>query len=164
MLEQQSDRRPNVGSDVVANIHYGGEYTQALVEAAVTGECIFCKPEFRAKALCEVGDASLNCGWMIFHNNYPATDRQGGHPEFQFLVVSADHRDDTQPLDGKDWALITFLVEKYKKELGIKGGCYFFRDGDPTISGRTVRHPHVHYYVPRIGEDGRPIPIDIPVG
>jgi diadenosine tetraphosphate (Ap4A) HIT family hydrolase len=155
--------QPNVGSNVVANTHYGGGYTQELVDAAATHQCIFCKPEFQAKALHEVSDASLRNRWLVLHNNYPATDRQGGHPEFQLLIISADHRDDTKPLDGIDWSLITFLVETCKEELGIKGGCYFFRDGDPLIAGRTVRHTHVHYYVPRV-VDGKVVPIDIPAG
>jgi diadenosine tetraphosphate (Ap4A) HIT family hydrolase len=154
----------NVGADVVANIHYGGEYKSELVQAATTGECIFCKPGFQEKAIDRLSDLSGHYGWAILHNNYPATDRQGGHPEFQLLIVSIDHRDDTQPLSGQDWSDIVSLVETCKKEFGIKGGCYFFRDGDPLISGRTVRHTHVHYYVPRIGDDGKPIPIDVPVG
>jgi diadenosine tetraphosphate (Ap4A) HIT family hydrolase len=157
--------QPNVGSDVVANVHYGGDYKGQLVQAATTGQCIFCGPRFqRENALHRVANVSEMVSWLIFHNNYPMKDRQDGHPEFQLLLMSEEHRDDTQPLSGVDWALITFLVETCKKELGIKGGCYFFRDGDPTISGRTVRHTHVHYVVPRIGEDGKPIPIDIPAG
>lgn len=156
--------QPNIGADVVSNIQYGGEYREQLVQAAATGQCIFCKPDFQAKALHEANDASLKYGWLVLHNNYPTTDRQGGHPQFQLLIMSKEHRDDTKPLDGIDWVLITGLVEACKEEFGIKGGCYFLRDGDSTISGRTVRHTHVHYYVPRVGEDGKPIPIDIPAG
>ena len=156
--------QPNVGSNVVANTHYGGGYTQELVDAAATHQCIFCEPKFhRENALHREADVSEMISWLAFHNNYPMTDRQGGHPEFQLLLVSEDHRDDTQPLSGIDWALITLLVETCKKELGIKGGCYFFRDGDPIISGRTVRHAHVHYVVPRV-VDGKVVPIDIPAG
>jgi hypothetical protein len=107
---------------------------------------------------------------MVKHNDYPSKDREGNPAAYQFLFFRIDHGDDAAPLSEKDMADILALLEWCKREFSLVGGCFFFRDGDPGVSGRTVRHPHAHYYVPRIVEDPdapggrRTIPIDVPVG
>ncbi len=148
---------------VVANVHYGGDYRASLEEARRTGECIFCKPEFQEKKLM----ASFG-EWIVLRNDYPTKDREGIKPDLQLLFVSVTHGNDEQSLSVRDFSAISYLLVRCKEKFGIKGGCFFFRDGDPAICGRTVRHPHAHYYIPRVVQenDGKPrtIPIDIPAG
>ena len=52
-------------------------------------------------------------------------------------------------MSSNDWVAITELLGWCKREFDIAGGCLFARDGRPDLSGTTVRHRHVHYYVPR---------------
>lgn len=159
---EERRRRP-----VVANPQYGGEYGAEIEEAQRTGECIFCKPEFREKGIFSFG------GWFVVHNSYPTKDREGQHPAFQFLFVSKGHGDDEGSFCTGDWGDVLSLLELCKRRFGIDGGCLFARDGDPLLSGRTIQHPHVHYYVPRVvravGDAAahrglRAVPIDIPAG
>lgn len=148
-------------SDVVANIEYGGDYREQLEEAARTGQCIFCKPEFQIHKLHTAGE------WMVCHCKYPAKGRDNKPARFHFLFVCLSHRDDTAPLSAKDFESILELLAWCKKMHDIEGGCLFYRDGDPFLSGRTVRHPHVHYVVPKAvkGGDGwYTIPVDMAVG
>jgi hypothetical protein len=151
-------------ASVVANLQYGGDYRSSLEEAARTKQCIFCKEEFRASALCAAGN------WMVKRNDYPSKDRSGNPAQHQFLFFRADHGDDLVPLLAEDMADIATLLAWCKEKFSVSGGCFFFRDGDPSWSGRTVRHPHAHYYVPNFVSDPdaldgkRVVPIDIPVG
>ncbi len=117
-----------------------------------------CSPEFQSMKLFEFE------GWIVLHNNYPTEDSQGGHPAYQLLFVPTKHKDAENPISPDGWVAITELLGRCKQEFGITGGCLFARDGDPQISGTTVRHRHVHYYVPRTDEVGKPIPIYIPAG
>ena len=152
-----------MGKPVVANLQYGGEYRSSLEEAHRTGKCIFCKPEFQEKKLLP----SL-AGWVVLNNEYRTKDREGVTPDLQLLFVSVDHRNDEESLSARDLSAIATLLFQCKQKFGIMGGCLFVRDGDPMICGRTVRHPHAHYYIPRVIEEGsgtfRTVPIDIPAG
>ncbi len=151
---------------VVANLQYAGAYRDKLEEAERTGKCPFCKTEFREQALATDG------GWFVVNvmEEYRQADREGQRPCHQLLFVPFKHRSDVHFLKPDDFAAIGRLLAVYKKRYRIDGGCLFFRDGNPTHCGRTVRHPHVHYYVPRMvpnpdGSEGFiPVPIDIPAG
>jgi diadenosine tetraphosphate (Ap4A) HIT family hydrolase len=149
---------PELSAPLTANLQYAGPYRHELEQMEETNECKFCSPEFQEKKIFEWG------GWIVLHNNYPATDRQGGHPAHQLLFVPIRHKDVTEPMSLSDWTCFAKLLELCKRKFGIKGICLFVRDGEPSVSGCTVRHRHVHGYEPRIGEDGKPIPIDIPAG
>lgn len=157
-------KKPNVGPDVVANRQHAGLYLEDFDRAKETGRCIFCDPNFQARLLNAARNDDSDREWFLCLSGKPSPDREGKLPAFWLLVVSKDHGDDTQPLDAGDWGAITSLVEWFKKERGITGGCYFVRDGNPEICGRVVRHPCVHYVVPRIGADGNPVPVALPVG
>lgn len=145
------------GTPVAANLHYAGVYRASLEEAQRTGKCIFCDPEWQGQALAKVTD------WFIRRNPFPTKDREGQNPEHHFLIVAMKHGNDTAPFRPEDWADIEILRRWVDEKFRIRGGGLCVRLGDPTICGRTVRHPHVHYIVPRM-VDGKPIPVDFPVG
>ena len=127
-------------------------------------ECEYCKSAFREKALFVGG------GWFVVHDPHPAKDKEGKSPAFQLLFASVVHGDDTRSLLASDWGAIMLLLRLCREKFGISGGCLCVPDGDSTLSGRTVRHPQVRYYVPRMVKDVtltagfRIVPIDIPTG
>jgi hypothetical protein len=139
---------------VVANVHYGGNYMDKLVQAAASGACIFCDERWLAGMLCR------HDGWGIRLSEYPMKDRQGNAVAHHFLVVPLHHQRD---VTSADWQAISWLIGWAKENFGITGGCLTLRDGDPLFSGRTVMHAHVHYVVPNV-IDGAAIPADFPVG
>lgn len=153
---------------MAANLQYGGAYRASLEEALRTGKCPFCEPKFRMSAL------FTHAGWFVVNvkEEYRQSDREGKKPPVQLLFAPLRHRSDMKLLRPADWAKINELLRRCKKKFGFSGGCFFSRHGDPVQCGRTVRHPHVHYYVPRMvsvsaGPGGiklSPIPIDIPAG
>lgn len=161
-MKQKPRTRP-----VVANLQYGGAYRASLEEAERTGKCPFCQPEYRAMAL-----MTPYSGWFVVNvrEEFRQSDREGQKPPYQLLFVSLTHRDDTKLPTLADWFAIAELLRRCKRKFGIRGGCLFLRDGDPDCCGRTVRHPHVHYYVPRMvrvprgGKGRRSVPIDIAAG
>lgn len=151
-------------SQVVANLQYGGEYRDKLEEARKTGQCPFCKPEFQENALKQCGN------WIVMKNNYPMDDWEGGKPALQLLFVSVSHGSDLLFPTAPDFAAIEVLIRWCKGKFGFGGGGFCFRDGDPELSGKTVRHPHAHYIVPRRRPNSEgsgelvTIPVNFPVG
>ncbi len=158
-MADPQDRTPPSGNQppVVANLHYAGDYRASLEKAQETGQCPFCDPAWRGQELFRVGF------WFIRLNQYPTRDREGQNPAHHFLIVSIAHGDDTAPLTPEDWHDIEMLRRWADEQYGIRGGGLCARLGDPAVCGRTVRHKHVHYIVPRM-VGGKPVPVDFPVG
>ncbi len=149
---------------VVANVQYGGAYRASLEEAARTGRCPFCDPEFqRSPDILHRVD-----GWFVLRSRYPTHDRLARPPHLQLLLVKESHDD----LTTADWAAWGAMWAWSAREFDIRGGGFCVRIGDSTLSGRTILHPHAHILVPNLctistaeGEEREvAVPIDFPVG
>lgn len=148
---------------VVANLRYGGKYRKHMERAAVTGECLFCSPRFKAKRLHTEG-----C-WFVKRNDFPTKDVRGRRPEHQLLFVKLKHGD-AKPPSFEDLRDIGKLLRWAMSKLKIDGGCLFIRMGNPQRSGMTILHPHAHFLVPRLVKNRkgpgtyRAVPVYVPAG
>lgn len=151
---------------VVANLQYGGEYRQRLLEAADTGRCIFCQPEFQSGV--EVVAAYRS--WFARKNNFPTKDAEGQNPKHHFLIVSKRHIRwfDQILMDG--WFDIMALCRIVRNTFDISGGGLAIRFDDPLRSGATILHAHFHMIVPRIvlnpehAGTSKAVPVYFPIG
>lgn len=133
------------------------EYRKVLEQIVKDGKCPFCEENFRyhnEPILWTCGD------WFITRNRYSYKEA-----EMAFLILNTKkHTEKYSELGPKDHLAIEMLISWAVKEFGILGGGIAMRFGEPKFTGATVRHLHAHLIVPKIGENGKSIPVNFPIG
>lgn len=132
------------------------EYAAILQQIIADGKCPFCPEHFKYH---EGEVIKENVHWYVINNMrpYENTDKH-------ILVICKRHCVHFNEL--KDAEILTWrlLINELIHEFNILGGGMALRFGETRYTGATVCHLHFHLIVPKLGEDGRAIPVFFPVG
>lgn len=90
----------------------------------------------------------------IVHNRYPYKNT-----EHHMMVLPKQHAESLAELD-EEFILEAFgFLKQLEAELGLDAGVIAMRFGDPSKTGATVHHLHMHLVVPKsdIGPEDEPV-------
>lgn len=133
------------------------EYREVLRKILADGKCPFCEENFNYH-----GEPILwMCGdWFITWNKYSYKEADKA-----FLILNTKkHAEKYSDFGPEDHLAIETLANWAIQEFQIQGGAVAMRFGEPKFTGATVRHLHAHLIVPKIGPDGKAIPVYFPIG
>jgi hypothetical protein len=115
----------------------------SMLEAYKAGKCAFCDPLLGKQnvVLREID------GWRIWENPYPEK-----HTALHLVMAPVRHIG-TDELPGSEGftaigKLFAWAGDRYPNRMGLDGGGFFMRFGDPMYNAGTILHLHAHIMVP----------------
>ncbi|MEX0748608.1 MAG: HIT domain-containing protein [Candidatus Saccharimonadales bacterium] len=120
----------------------------AMESIAERGICFMCPehiPEFYGEKDDIIAEGEHS---FLVHNGYPYENT-----DYHIMAIPKLHATSIQELSDE------FLTEAFgyfkdlEQKFAIKGGAIAMRFGDPSETGATVHHLHIHFIVPAQGVD-----------
>jgi len=124
------------------------EQLDHMIAVRDEGICPFCT-EHRQKYLRE----TLKDGkyWFMTYNRFPLKNTR---PHL-LLVYKVRHVETVRDMDPKAGEELFKFEQWAKMEYAAAGGFLAMREGDPWVSGATIRHLHAHFIFPK-NSQGQP--------
>lgn len=130
------------------------EQLHDMEEIAERGICFMCPehiPEFyeEREGLIKEGDYSF-----LVHNGYPYENT-----EHHIMAIPKEHVSALNDI-SEEFLLEAFgYFRQLEQDLGITGGAVAMRFGEPSETGATAHHIHIHFIVPgsELGPDDKPV-------
>jgi len=77
--------------------------------------------------------------WIVTENAWPYENTQK-----HILLISQRHVRTADELNNDEWIEVKEIQKKIRTEFGLKSATILGRLGDPSFSGATVEHLHLH--------------------
>lgn len=119
------------------------EQTANMEQIAADGVCPFC-PEHLA-IYHEAPVVHEGEHWLVTANDYPYDYTR--HHLLLIPKVHAEHLGQLPVVAGNE---LIEICQTYEQALGISGGALVMRFGEPSETGATIRHLHLHLIVPEL--------------
>ncbi len=117
-----------------------GVYAKTIEEIEKNNVCPFCfnnLSKYHKKPIIKEND-----GWLLTENMYPYKGTK-----IHLLLIHKRHITSIEEVSSKDWSLLQEIITFSIKEFNIKGGSFFIRFGNSTVTGATVSHLHAQLVV-----------------
>lgn len=114
------------------------EYLQKVLES---GQCPFCRGGATHR---DQPILATNEHWWLTRTTQPLPNTQE-----HFMIVPYRHLLNMADATPEEWTSFTELMRWAEKEFKQDGIAYYWRQGDPMITGATVMHLHVQAIIPQ---------------
>lgn len=126
IVEPSNARRPEVK-----------EYLQKILES---GKCCFCRDGATHR---DQPILTANEHWCLTRTTQPLPNTRE-----HFMIIPYRHILDMADVTPEEWEGFRDLMCWAEKEFNHTGIAYYWRQGDPMLTGATVSHIHVQAVVP----------------
>jgi dihydrofolate reductase len=131
-------------------------YGNTISEIIAAGICPFCPDTFLWHPwpiLHRVND------WFITRSGWPYENS-----EHHLMIIGEEHITLDIEMSTKDLQSVRELTSWACDEFDLEGYLLASRSGNTNRTGATVQHLHFHLIQPKLGPDGRAIPVYFPIG
>lgn len=101
------------------------------------GVCPFCRDNLETYHTKPI--VFETAGWVVTENAWPYE-----HTEKHFLLITQRHIKTPDELSDTEWLEVKNIQKKLREDFDLKSATLLARCGDPTSSGATVEHLHMH--------------------
>ncbi len=115
----------------------GAVYHDVIRKITKDKVCPFCKENLHKYHKHPIIEENNN--WLATKNMYPYKGTKN-----HFLLIHKKHITRIEDMSKNGWLDLNSIIKSMTRKYNIKGGTFFIRFGETSITGASVEHLHAH--------------------